>query len=276
VLAIALGLSSSLCWGLADFFGGLQTRRHHVLGVLLVSQMAAAAVLAVGALAFIDLPGRDAALWAGLGSLAGTAGLGAFYRGLAIGTMSIVAPVSACGAAVPVIVGVAQGERPGAVQTLGIAIALVGVVLAARETGDSTASHRASIFLGLLAALGFGTFFVALAEATDRSSPLGAIAVARATALPVLALLAFAVRPSLPGPSAWPALAAIGLLDVTANALFALASQKGLLSVVAVVGSLYPAITVLLARFVLHERIGRLQQGGVVVALAGVILISAG
>jgi drug/metabolite transporter (DMT)-like permease len=213
------------------------------------------------------------------GALAGTAGLAAFYRGLAIGTMSIVAPVSAGGAAVPVVVGLATGESPSTLQMVGIAVALVGIILAAREPakeGADGGAHRTSVLLGAAAGLGFGTFFVALDQATQTSDALGVIAVARAAAIPAVILVALFVRPRFPGRSAWPALAGIGLLDVAANALFAFATEEGLLSIVSVLGSLYPAITVLLARFILHERITRLQQGGVVLALVGVGLISAG
>jgi drug/metabolite transporter (DMT)-like permease len=258
--------------------GGLQTRRHHVLAVLLVSQLTAGVVLAVMVAAGVDLPSGDAVFWAGGGALAGTAGLAAFYRGLAIGTMSIVAPVSACGAAVPVFYGLATGERPGALQVAGMAVALVGIVLAAREPGEGGGggNHRASLLLGAAAGAGFGSFFVALDQATETADPFGVIAVARACAIPAIVLVALIVRPAFPGPVAWPVLALVGLLDVGANALFAFATQEGLLSVVSVLGSLYPAVTVVLARIVLAERITRLQELGVAIAITGVVLISAG
>jgi drug/metabolite transporter (DMT)-like permease len=254
----------------------VQTRRHHVLAVLLISQGTAFVVLACAVALGLDLPRGEDLAWAVGGALAGLAGLGALYRGLAIGTMSIVAPVSAAGAMVPVVYGLATGERPGALQAAGIVVALVGVVLAARETDESPGSHRASVVLGLVAAVGFGSFFVALDEATDTADPLGVIAVARAVAVPTLLALALRVRPPRPPGRVWPLLAVIGLLDAGANVLFAAATSEGLLSVVSVLGSLYPAVTVLLARLVLHERIARIQQAGVLVALAGVALISAG
>lgn len=247
-----------------------------MLAVLFVSQLAAFVVLAALLVAGVDLPTREAALWAGGGALAGTAALGAFYRGLAIGTMSIVAPVSACGAAIPVIVGLATGERPSTLKAVGIAVAFVGIVLAARETDGSTGSHRASIVLGLLAAVGFGTFFVSIDRATETSDALGVVAVARIAAMPALIAVVLAVRPQFPGRAALPALAVIGLLDVSANVLFAVATTAGLLAVVSVLGSLYPAVTVVLARFFLHERLGRVQQAGVVAAFSGVVMISAG
>ena len=134
MLAVALGLSSSLCWGLADFFGGLQSRKRAALAVLLVSQGVALALLIP--FAFVvgeEFPSTAAAGWAALAGAAGIVALGAFYRALAIGTMSVVAPISATAAAVPVLVGLVEGERPSSLQIAGMAIALGGVILASRE-----------------------------------------------------------------------------------------------------------------------------------------------
>ena len=281
MLAIALGLGSSLFWGLADFGGGLQSRRFPVISVLLVSQ----AVGLAGIAAIVALSGEPAPslgdLWpAAAGGAGGLLALSAFYRALAIGTMSIVAPISATGSAVPVIVGLASGEHPGTLQLAGIAAAAVGVVLASREAahGDEARARagRASIGLALVAALGFGGFFVGMDRAAD-ADILWALFAARIAGN--LALLSFVLvaRPSLDvTPAALPPLAAIGALDLAANGLYAWGTTEGLLSVVAVLGSLYPVATVLLARGVLGERIRRVQEVGVVIALAGVVLISAG
>ena len=281
MLAIALGLGSSLFWGLADFGGGLQSRRFPVIAVLLVSQ----AVGLAGIAAIVALSGEPAPslgdLWpAAAGGAGGLLALSAFYRALAIGTMSIVAPISATGSAVPVIVGLASGEHPGAVQLAGIAAAAVGVVLASREAdhGDDARARagRASIGLALVAALGFGGFFVGMDRAAD-ADILWALFAARIAGN--LALLGFVlvVRPRFDVPlAAPPSLAAVGALDLAANGLYAWGTTEGLLSVVAVLGSLYPVATVLLARGVLGERIRRVQGVGVVTALAGVVLISAG
>jgi drug/metabolite transporter (DMT)-like permease len=280
VVAVALALLSSLCWGTADFVGGLQARRRPLIVVLLLSQTAAVAIavaLVAGSGDAIPDAGT-AALAIGAGA-AGCAALAAFYRGLAIGTMSIVAPVSAAGAAVPVLVGLASGERPTALQVVGIAVALVGIVLAAREPPgeDGGRPPRAAVGLALLAAVGFGTFFVLLDRATEHSGVPWAILLTRAGQVTLLLLAFAALRPAIPREAAaWLPLLAIGSLDVLANAFFALATQRGLLSVVSVVGSLYPAITVVLARFVLAERVSRSQQAGVVATLAGVAAISAG
>src|SRR5437868_4245967 len=172
MLAIALGLGSGLFWGLADFGGGLQSRRHPVVAVLFVSQ----AVALVGIVAVVALSGEPApaldSLWpAAAGGIGGLVALAAFYRALAIGTMSIVAPISATGSAVPVIVGLASGERPGVLQLVGILAAGVGVVLASREAPhddeERARAGRASIGLALVAALGFGAFFVGMDRAAN-------------------------------------------------------------------------------------------------------------
>ena len=280
MLAAVLALSSSLLWGTADFTGGLLSRRRAVLTVLLVSQAGAVAVALV-LLAATGGPGPRAAgvAW-GVGSgMLGVVALAAFYRGLAIGTMSIVAPVSATGAAVPVAVGVLRGERPGAVQLAGIVLALVGIVLAARspEHAPNRRATRASLALALVAAAGFGTFFVGVQRSTAHGSVAWTLLSVRGGELVALALAAAIVRPALPrAPRELAALVLLGALDAGANALYALATTRGLFSVVSVLGSLYPAVTVLLARAVLHERVTRTQELGVLATLAGVVAISAG
>jgi drug/metabolite transporter (DMT)-like permease len=281
LLAVALAFASSLCWGVSDFLGGLQSRRRPLVTVLLIAQVAAVAIGTVIVLgsgdAFPEL--GPAAVAAGAG-VAGCAARAAFYRGLAIGTMSIVAPVSATGAAVPVLVGVAGGERPGTLQVAGIVLAMIGIVLAAREPGGSAAparAARASLGLALLAALGFGSFFVLLDAATEHAGAPWALLLVRAGEVALLAVLAAALRPRMPAGARDAApLLLIGALDFAATGLFALATQEGLLSVVSVVGSLYPAVTVVLARLVLAERVSRGQGIGVALTLAGVMAISAG
>jgi drug/metabolite transporter (DMT)-like permease len=245
-----------------------------------VSQGVAFALLIPYALVVTDeLPSWSAVGWAALAGSAGIVALGAFYRALAIGTMSVVAPISATAAAVPVLVGLAEGERPGTLQIAGMAIALGGVILASREPiedgGDPP--NRAAIGLALVAAVGFGTFFVGIDRASATAEVPWVIVVQRSCSLTLLVIATLVVRPSLPRdvPSL-AVLAAVGVLDLGANGLYALATTHGLLSVVSVLGSLYPAVTVVLARLVLAERIARVQEMGVVLALAGVVAISAG
>ena len=281
MVAVVLALSSSLCWGTADFLGGLQSRRRPLVTVLLVAQVAAVTFGAIYVIASQDaFPDAGPALLATGAGAAGCLALAAFYRGLAIGTMSIVAPISATGAAVPVLVGVASGERPGVVQVVGIALAMVGIVLAAREPSDAPPSGpgaRTSIGLALLAAVGFGTFFVLLDRATEHGGAPWSLLLVRAGEVAMLGALALVQRPTMPsGLGDAAPLLLIGTIDFAATAFFALATEHGLLSIVSVVGSLYPAVTVVLARVVLAERVSRSQELGVIATLAGVVAISAG
>jgi drug/metabolite transporter (DMT)-like permease len=281
VTAVALALASSLAWGVADFGAGLASRRLTVLTVMAVSSAASLPVIAAVVLlrGGASLPAGSAAL-AALAALSGTIALAAFYRGLAVGAMSVVAPISSTAAVVPVVFGLALGERPGTLQGAGVAIALVGAVLVSREVGEAPGERprrtSAGVGLALLAALGFGGFFVAIAAASQ-ADPWAAILVQRTTGL-ALVLIAVAVfRPRLAvGAGMGGALAAVGVLDLTANLLFALASTHGLVSLVGLLGSLYPVVTVLLARGVLRERLGAVQWAGVAAALTGVAMISGG
>ncbi len=279
---LALALGSSLCWGVSDFLGGLQSRRLALLRVMLVSQVVGLAGLGVVVAARGHGPPALHHLLAAIGGgLAGLIGLTGFYRGLAIGMMSIVAPIAATGVAVPVIVGVAGGERPAASQVIGIVAALMGIVLASREreaepSPRERAPTRASVGMALIAALGFGLFFVGV-RASARFDPIWAAFFARSASVAAL-LVAGAIAPSRlrDQGGGWWALALVGTLDVAANVLYALATRHGLLSVISVLSSLYPVITVLLARGVLGERVRRGQELGVLAALAGVLLIASG
>jgi drug/metabolite transporter (DMT)-like permease len=280
VTALALALASSLCWGVSDFMGGLQSRRHPLLVVLFVTQavgltglLVLLAVRGVGPPEFVRL------LPAAGAGIAGLAGLGAFYRALAIGTMSIVAPVAATSVVFPVIVGVAGGDRPAVLQVAGVAAAIAGVILATREqvpAGEDRAQGRASIVLALMAAVGFGSFFVGLRISARADVPWALLA-ARVSGLVCLVAVMRVRRVTIRGigGSLLP-LALIGALDLSANGLFAVASRHGLLSLVAVGASLYPLATILLARVVLGERVRRLQEVGIATAIVGVALIAAG
>ena len=274
--AVALALASSISWGFADFLGGLQARKRALLTVLVVSQTAGLAGVALAVpLRGEGLPDPGAWMaWAAGASLLGIAGLAAFYRGLAIGAMGVVAPISSAAAIVPLTVGLATGDHPSTLQAAGIALALAGVVLASRE--GPTRATAAGAGLAIIAALGFGCFFVGIDRASD-TDVLWTILVARVAAVSALACVALSARPEIPRqPAALGILALVGLLDVSANLLFAAASTKGLVSVVGVLSSLYPVVTVVLARVVLHERLHPIQRVGAVGALAGAALISAG
>jgi len=275
VLAIALGLASSLSWGIADFFGGIASRRASAIAVVAFSQ-AAGLVLALVLLAAVR-PAAPSAVDFGLGvaaGLAGVVGLAAFYRALAVGTMSLVAPISALGALVPLAVDLAAGRSPGAVALAGMVVALTGAALAASAPGPAS---RRGLGLAVIAAVGFGGFFVLLAEAADGGGALWSIIAARTGSVPaaLVGVLALGVGGAL-GRGVLPLVVVAGVLDASANLMFAAGSQRGLTSVVAVLGSLYPVVTVALASAVLRERLGPLQAAGAGVALAGVVLIATG
>ena len=275
-MAALLALGASLCWGVADFLGGLASRHLPVLGVLAVTFPvgalgAAAAVLAFGP----ERPGGSALALAALAGLFGLAGLAALYRGLAVGAMSVVAPISATAPLVPVVVGVARGERPSALQWAGIAFALAGIVLLSREAG-ATRRVAAGAALGVVAAAGFGLFFLTLDAASDEGALWSALSLRVAGAAVVL-VLALVLRPRLPrAPRDVAPLVLVGTLDLSANALFAAASSRGLVSVVSVLASLYPAVVVGLAMLTLGERLTVPRAAGAGAALAGAALISAG
>jgi drug/metabolite transporter (DMT)-like permease len=277
MLAIGLALGASVVWGLGDFLGGLKSRGLQVLAVLAFSQVAGLAAVTVWLAVAGDARPRVGTLAvAAAAGLAGAVGLAALYRGMAIGAMGIVAPISAVSAAIPFSVGVASGERPGAVQLAGIVLALAGVGLASRQPTHLGGGRAAGVGLALLAALGFGLYFVLFDHAADESVPW-AVVTARSTSsvVAVGAALAAGVTLSL-GRCHLPALAAIGLCDVGANVLFGLATTRGFLSVVSVLAALYPVVTMALAALLLHERIAPSQRLGVAGALAGAALISVG
>lgn len=274
VLAILLGLGSSLSWGVADFCGGLASRRSRVLAVVLLSQAAGLALvlLVVALRGGGPPPARDMALGAAAGA-SGAVGLAAFYRALSVGAMSLVAPIAALGVIVPVATGLAGGDRPGALSAAGAVVAVGGAVLAGRAPGPAS---RRGLRLAALAAICFGGFFALLAPAADRD-PLWAVCAARFASVPLLVIAAVVLRQGVAvGRADLPLVVAAGLLDASANISFAAASREGLLSVVAVLSSLYPVATVVLARTVLGERLGRAQALGVGAALTGVGLIALG
>lgn len=281
---VLLGAGSGLCWGIADFFGGLQSRRLPALAVAFWSQVAGALALSVVLLVWGGPPLLLSVEWGALAGIFGALGVACFYRALAIGVMSLVAPVAACGALVPVVVALVGGEQLGLAPSVGIVATLAGIVIVSlrQETGRESARSdaappRDALLLAFGAALSFGGFFVFLSHgsALGTQAPLWTVAGARLASLPTLLVLIAAGPRTVP----WPGrrivpVAAIGVLDTVANALFTYASTHGSLGIAAVLGSLYPVATVLLGRFVLHERLTRLQSAGVVLALAGVALLA--
>jgi len=276
-----LALAASLSWGIADFGGGIGARRAPVVWVLLVSQ--AAGLVLVGTMWLATQPatptGRELA-WGVFGGVMGVVGLGAFYRALAIGTMGIVGPISATGAIVPIVYGLGRDERPSSLQAVGIAVAVIGVVGASLEPLRDGAGRKftAGAGLALLAALGFGSALLGLNRVSQAGVVWGTLSL-RLTVVPILLLAALLIRPPadrLRSRTILPLLLATGVFDSGANLLYGASARHGLISVVSVLGSLYPLVLVALAYFVLHERLARPQLAGVGLALAGVALISAG
>jgi drug/metabolite transporter (DMT)-like permease len=278
VIAVALALSASVAWGFADFAAGFAARRLPVFVVTVVMQAVGLVVAGLAVLAFErDTPSWEQVGWAVLAGLAGVVGLSSFYRGLAVGTMGIVGPISTTAAIVPLVYGLARGERPSSLQAAGVALAVLGVVGASLEPLPEGRGRRvgAGVGLALLAAAGFGCSLIGLSNAAH-GGVVWATLVMRIVALPVLTLLMLVTGPRRPSRRLWPLLVGAGVADTGATLLYAAATTRGLLSVVAVLASLYPVVIVVLARIFLHERVARAQLAGVAVALAGVALISAG
>ncbi|HXH88615.1 MAG TPA: EamA family transporter [Gaiellaceae bacterium] len=275
--AILLALGASLSYGFGDFLGGLTSRRTHVLGILVVSQAVGAAAIVVWVAVTRDpFLGQAAVLAAAGAGICGVTGLAALYRGMAIGAMGVVAPISSMAAAIPFAVGIARGERPSLLQFVGAAVALAGLALVSRTNDDLKGRFAAGVGLALAAAVGFGLYFVLLDVAADESVSW-AVLVARlaSAALALAAAVAAGVSLGLPRRFVLPVLG-VGLCDVGANVMFALATTRGLVSVVSVLTSLYPAVVVALAAFLLRERVGTIQFVGAGAVLAGAALLSAG
>ena len=275
-MAILLALLSSVMWGTSDFLGGLRSRSRPAVAVVGGSMLAGLVAVALAAAfygAYDDPTGWI--LWSMLSGLAGASGLVAFYAALASGTMGVVSPIAALGVAVPVIAGFIGGETPTMLQGIGIVVALVGAIATSGPELSGGASGR-SVALAAFAGLCFGTVFLAVDKGA-KSSALMTLVGMRTTSIIVFGIAAIALRSigGLDRSDVLP-LAVIGFFDVAANLMFALASNRGFVSIVSVLGSLYPVMTVLLARAVLHERLRRVQLAGVAVTLLGVAFIAAG
>jgi drug/metabolite transporter (DMT)-like permease len=273
--SIALALSASLTWGFADFFGPLKGRTLGALRVLVYVQIGGLVVIALIVAIRGKGPADLGALYAIPAATSGTLGLYAYYRGMAVGAMSIVAPIAGISAGIPVIFGIITGDRPSLWQWLGIAAALGGVFLASVEPGRG-GRVAAGVGLALLAAIGFGGYFPPMHEAGIADFWWASLIFRMTSTSITLAVVAIR-RPSLAvSPIQVPVLALVGIGDMLGNLLFAAASTSGLVSITSVLASLYPIVTVVLARLVLKERVARSQEAGIALTLAGVALISAG
>jgi len=281
VLAIGLALGTSLCYGIANYLGPLQTRRLP-LGAVLVGNAGTALLVSIGLVLVAGeaLPDTGAIAVGLAAGVANLAGLILYFRAAALGSLSIAAPIGATGAVIPVAVGLASGERPSLLQLAGIPLAVAGVALAARPAGGSARAPvpgaRLSVVLALLAAVAFGAFLALFAEASS-SGVAWAVLLSRVAIVSLLLVgLGVAGQAITLPPRQLPGVALAGLLLVVGTTLFAEASTRGLLSLVSVIATLFPIVTVTLALVLLGERLGRVQAFGVVGALAGVALIAGG
>jgi drug/metabolite transporter (DMT)-like permease len=277
-VAALLALAGALGWGVGDFLGGIAARRLAVLTVLVVSQFVGLVGVYVWVLVSGDaFPGVDELAAAGGAGIVALLGLAALYRGFAAGAIGIVAPISAASPIVPLAVDASQGVVPSGLQWLGVVLVVGGIVVLSLEPA-SAGSQRiaAGAGLALIAALGFGLFFVGIDAGADES-PAWAVAAARTASVPVAALAALATRVPLVAPrSLLPLLVAVGVFDTSANVFVAAAADRGAIGIVAVLSSLYPVVTVVLAWLVLGERLAATKRAGGAIALAGAALVAAG
>jgi drug/metabolite transporter (DMT)-like permease len=274
-LAVLLGLASAASWGAGDFTGGVASKRTHVLCVLVLGQAAGVTlILAMAPLLREEPPPRAALAWGMAAGVAGAIGLAALYRGLAEGRMAVVAPVSAVlSAAVPVMWSAGTEGMPPASKLAGFALALAGIWLVAGAGPPGEGRH--GLGLAVLAGAGFGAFLVLM----DRGAQGGTfwpLAAARGTSLALALAVALARRRAwAPSRSLVGLVLLAGVLDAGGNAFFVLASRAGRLDIAAVLSSMYPASTVLLAAGLLRERVSRPQGAGIVAVLGAIVLIAA-
>ena len=276
MLSAAFALGASLAWGFGDFLGGLKSRVMPALSVIAVSQPFGLVALGIAVAVRGTPPPGASVWWACLSACLGTLGLVAFYRGMAAGAMSVVVPIASLAVVFPVIWGLAAGDKVSGVQELGFVAAIGGSALASIERHEQRTRFAAGVGWALLAMVAFGGYYVPMhaASAQDWLWPSFLFRCTSVTLVWSIVLVRRTVphgfRPHLV------ALAAVGILDTGGNVLFAAASEHGLLSVVSVLASLYPVVTVLLARIALRERVQLSQDVGIVATLAGVVMISAG
>jgi drug/metabolite transporter (DMT)-like permease len=275
-VAALLALAGALGWGVGDFLGGLAARRLAVLTVLAISQAVGLAGVLVWVLVAGDaFPGVAELAPAATAGVAAMVGLAALYRGLAIGAMGIVAPISAAAPVVPLTVDVIRGEVPSAIQWLGVVLVVAGIVVLSWEPSDSS-PVAAGAGLAVFAAVAFGIFFVGLDAGSDESTAW-AVTAARLASVPLAVAAALVTRATLAPPrSTLPLLVGCGIFDTTSNVLVATATTYGAVGIVAVLGSLYPVVTIVLAWLVLGERLGVSKRVGGGVALAGAALVAGG
>ena len=277
IATVTLGLVAAAAYGSSDFGGGVISRRAPLLGVVLISQSCGAALaIALAVVAGGTLPGPPDIAWSILAGILGATGITALYRGLAVGRMGIVAPVTAVLASViPVVGGVVLQGAPPVVVSIGIGVALAAVVLVSWET-DSDGTGRAGLRPAVLAGSAFGLYEITIAQIGE-DAVLGPLAVIRATQAVLVAVVVIVARSAWrPEGSLLPAIAAIGVLEMTATGAFILAVQTGSLAVASIVSALYPVVTILLAAMILRERVSGRHAVGIGLAMLAIALIGGG
>ena len=276
-MAAALALVGALVWGVGDFLGGLASRRIAVLTVLCISQCAGLVAVATW-VALVDepFPGISALLPAVCAGIAVLIGLAAFYRGLAIGAMGVVAPISAAYPLIPLAVDGAQGVAPTTVQWVGAALVFLGIAVVSREPTPGGGRLAAGVVLAIAAAVVFGIYIVGIDMSADDSVPWTVLAVRVASVVLVVSAV-LATSTSLRAPRRLlPLLVVIGLFDTGANVAVTTATTLGAAGIVALLSALYPLVTIALARIVLGEQLSALRRVGGLVALGGAALVAAG
>jgi drug/metabolite transporter (DMT)-like permease len=272
---LLLALGASLAWGVSDFVGPVVSRSLGSLPVLFWAQVGGVGGIAIAVAVRGDGPHGWGVLYAILASIGGMLGIFAYYQGMIAGAMSVVAPIAGVSAVIPVVFGIATGDKPSGTQVAGIVCALGGVGLASVEHQEGRRRVAAGVGLALLAAAGFGFYFPWM-HAAGKVDFWWASLVFRLTALLLVGSIVAARRPSLRlSRRNLVIVFCVGIGDTIGNALFAASSGKGgLVSLTSVLASLYPVVTVLLAASILKERVARWQKAGIVLTLAGVLLIS--
>jgi drug/metabolite transporter (DMT)-like permease len=277
MLGVLLALSSSLMWGVADYLGGLQTRTRQVLAVVLISQLSGLALLtAIVAGRGVAFPGSEAMLPAAVAGVLGAFCVVLFYLALSYGPISIVAPVLASGVCIPVVYGLLTGERPSGLQLTGLVACLAGVVLVSWTRGDGHAEGRRGIGFGVLAAVLLGVLLVIFSHASAHDAywaPLVLRVFSLATIVLFVLVRRVTARVDRRG---LVVISIIGILDVLANLAYSVATTLQLLAITAVLSSLFPVVTVALARIHLGERITPVQQTGSALTMLGVLCMAAG
>ncbi len=275
LLGVFFALASALVWGGGDFSGGIASRRSHVFQVLALVTLSGLAVMVVFAVLAREPFPAGGGIWLSvLAGVAGAVGLAALYQGLAIGTAAVVAPTSAVlSAAIPVVYAALTHGAPEPVQVAGFAFALLGIFLVSRSSGSAEGARQPGFLLGVLAGVGFGAFFILIAQAST-GLVFTPLIVARVVEFLVAAVMLAAGRMRIPSPRANPIALLAGVLDSGGNMLYVLAGQFVRLDVAAVIASLYPATTVVLSSLILKQKVSRRQQAGVAFCLAAIALIT--